>query len=116
MRNIITRTLFSVTCLFLAKSVVAQSVTDIHRTELNSVKVEQIADGLDHPWGLARLPDGKLLVTERSGQMRLVDPGTGSARVVGNVPEVLAEGQGGLLDVVIDPDFGSNSTIYFTFF
>lgn len=78
-----------------------------------SLKVETIASGLSHPWGLARLPDGKLLVTERSGKLWLVTPGLGVTEVA-NAPKVAAGGQGGLLDVVLDPDFSKNKQIYFS--
>lgn len=77
--------------------------------------VETYADSLDRPWGIAFLPDGRLLVTERPGRMRLVArDGTVSAPLAG-VPTVLAAGQGGLLDVAVDPNFAKNRTIYFTF-
>ncbi|HET9133310.1 MAG TPA: PQQ-dependent sugar dehydrogenase [Gemmatimonadales bacterium] len=77
--------------------------------------VETYADSLDRPWGIAFLPDGRLLVTERPGRMRIVArDGSVSAPLAG-VPEVMASGQGGLLDVAVDPGFAQNRTIYFTF-
>jgi aldose sugar dehydrogenase len=84
------------------------------KTKTVTVSAETVADGLNHPWGLAFLPDGAFLVTERSGTMRIVNRGTVSGPVA-NVPEVWANGQGGLLDVVLAADFLSSSTIYFTF-
>lgn len=84
------------------------------KTQTVTVSAETIADGLDHPWGLAFLPDGLLLVTERSGTMRLVKGGKLS-EPIGNVPEVWANGQGGLLDVALAPDFSTSNTIYFTY-
>lgn len=84
------------------------------KTQTVTVSAETIADGLDHPWGLAFLPDGSLLVTERSGTMRLVKQGTLSEPIE-NVPEVWANGQGGLLDVALAPDFSTSNTIYFTY-
>ncbi len=78
------------------------------------VNVETIASGLDHPWALAFLPDGALLVTERSGQLRLVSNGEISAPLSG-LPKIAAIGQGGLLDVVLDPDFSKNKLIYLTY-
>ncbi|EJN04341.1 PQQ-dependent sugar dehydrogenase [Phyllobacterium sp. YR531] len=84
------------------------------KTQTVTVSAETVADGLDHPWGLAFLPDGSLLVTERSGTMRVVDNGKIS-QPIGNVPEVWANGQGGLLDVVLAPDFPASGTIYFTY-
>ena len=72
-----------------------------------AIKVETFAKGLVHPWGLAFLPDGRLLVTERPGRLRIVGKdGTLSAPLQG-VPKVYASGQGGLLDVQLSPDFAS---------
>lgn len=84
------------------------------KTETVTVSAETIASDLEHPWGLAFLPDGALLVTERAGHMRIVKNREASEPIV-NVPEVVAMGQGGLLDVVAAPDFASSRRIYFTF-
>jgi aldose sugar dehydrogenase len=75
-----------------------------------------IAKGLDHPWGMAFLPDGTLLVTERPGRLRAIKlkDGTFSEPVVGT-PDVDSDGQGGLLGLAIDPDFASNRQIYISF-
>src|SRR5690606_35367389 len=79
------------------------------------VTSEIITDGLEHPWGLAFLPDGRVLVTERPGRLRIVSPdGTISAPLTG-VPEVAARGQGGLLDITLDPDFATNNLVYLSF-
>ena len=79
------------------------------------VEVSTVAVGLEHPWGLAFLPDGRLLVTERPGRLRLVSPdGTLSAPLAG-VPEVYARGQGGLLDVALDPDFAGTGWVYLSY-
>ncbi len=83
------------------------------KTQKVAVKVETIAAGLEHPWAVAVLPDGTYLVTERPGRMRLIRDGKVSAPIAG-VPEVYARGQGGLLDVELDPKFSSNRTLYFT--
>lgn len=83
------------------------------------VRVSELASGLNSPWGLAFLPDGKLLVTQRSGQIRLRNadgtPVNGGADQVSGVPAVEAVGQGGLLDVAVDPAFASNRRIYFSY-
>lgn len=77
--------------------------------------VETVAGGLENPWGLAFLPDGRMLVTERPGRLRLVGAdGKLSAPITG-VPNVAGRGQGGLLDVVLDPGFAQNRTIYLSF-
>ena len=79
------------------------------------VRAEPVAQGLENPWALAFMPDGRLLVTERPGRLRIVSlDGTVSAPLAG-VPEVRARGQGGLLDVAIDPAFAQNRLIYLSF-
>ncbi|MEW6169521.1 MAG: PQQ-dependent sugar dehydrogenase [Pseudomonadota bacterium] len=79
------------------------------------VEVVVVARGLEHPWALAFLPDGRMLVTERPGRMRFVArDGTLSAPLAG-VPEVHARGQGGLHDVVLAPDFAESRRIYFCY-
>jgi glucose/arabinose dehydrogenase len=79
------------------------------------LEVQTIATGLVHPWALAFLPDGKMLVTERPGRMRIVTPEGQLSPPLKNVPEVWATGQGGLLDVITDKGFAQNRTIYFCF-
>ena len=79
------------------------------------VRAEPYATGLEFPWALAFLPDGRMLVTERPGRLRLVDSTGAVSPPIGGVPRVHAEGQGGLLDVAVDPDFASNRTIFLTF-
>jgi glucose/arabinose dehydrogenase len=81
-------------------------------TQKVKVKIETIASGLDHPWAVEVLPDGAYLVTERPGQMRIIRDGKMSAPIAG-VPNVYARGQGGLLDVALDPKFAGNRAIYF---
>ena len=80
-----------------------------------TIRVDTIASGLDHPWSVALLPDGSFLVTERTGNLRRISAqGTVSAPLAGT-PEVWANGQGGLLDVVLAPDFSSNQHIYLSY-
>jgi len=80
-----------------------------------AIKVETFAKGLVHPWGMAFLPDGRLLVTERPGRLRIVGKdGTLSAPLQG-IPKVYASGQGGLLDVQVGPDFVSSGLIYLSY-
>lgn len=83
-------------------------------TEHYQVKIETVAKGLGHPWGLAFLPDGQLLVTERNGKMRLIKDGKLSAPIQG-LPEIAVGGQGGLLDVLLDKNFSQNRQIYFSY-
>jgi len=77
--------------------------------------VETVASGLDHPWGLAFLPDGTKLVTERAGRLRIMGTDNALSAPVAGLPPVDARGQGGLLDVAIDPDFARNGLIYWTY-
>ena len=77
--------------------------------------VETLADGLDHPWGMALLPDGAILVTERAGRLRILGTDGKLSGAVTGLPAVDARGQGGLLDVAIDPDFARNRLIYWTY-
>lgn len=87
----------------------------IVRTEAGSVKLTEVASGLQNPWSLAFLPDGRMLVTERPGQMRIVgSDGSVSAPIAG-VPEVHARGQGGLLDVALSPNFADDKLIVFSY-
>jgi glucose/arabinose dehydrogenase len=74
-----------------------------------------VSDELENPWGLAFLPDGRLLVTERPGRLRIVATDGALSEPLANVPEVYHRGQGGLLDVALDPDFANNSTIYISY-
>jgi aldose sugar dehydrogenase len=80
-----------------------------------SVEVTTVAKGLEHPWSLAFLPDGRMLVTERSGRLRYVTADGALSEPIAGVPRVYAEGQGGLLDVVLDPGFATNSTVYLSY-
>jgi glucose/arabinose dehydrogenase len=79
------------------------------------VRAETVASGLEHPWGLAFLPDGRMLVTERPGRLRLVTASGQVSEPLSGVPEVAARGQGGLLDVAVDPAFAQNRYVYLTF-
>ena len=79
------------------------------------LKVETVAGGLVHPWSLAFLPDGRMLVTERPGRMRIVTRDGKLSPPVAKVPRVFAVSQGGLFDVILDRDFARNRTIYFSY-
>jgi glucose/arabinose dehydrogenase len=77
--------------------------------------VRSVTKGLEHPWALAFLPDGQKLVTERPGRMRIVGAGGALSPPLAGVPRVDARGQGGLLDVALDPSFAENRRVYFCF-
>lgn len=80
-----------------------------------AVRSVPVVAGLEHPWAVAWLPGGDLLITERPGRLRLVRGGVLQAEPIRGVPEVLAEGQGGLLDVAVHPRFATNRWIYLTY-
>lgn len=80
-----------------------------------ALQSQVVAQGLEHPWAVAFLPQGRFLVTERPGRMRVVEANGGLGPPLAGVPEVVARGQGGLLDVVLDSGFATNRTLYFCF-
>ena len=80
-----------------------------------AVRTQTIARGLEHPWALAFLPDGRMLVTERPGRLRIVDRDGRISEPLAGVPKVLARGQGGLLDVALDPRFADNRFVYLAY-
>jgi len=85
-------------------------------TQEHRVRVVTVASGLAHPWSLAFLPDGRMLVTERPGRLRvLAKDGSLDPKPVEGLPRVDAQGQGGLLDVAVHPEFGRNGWIYWTY-
>ena len=84
-------------------------------TKQGTIKVQTLAQGLSHPWGLAFLPDGRMLVTEKAGRLRIVDRDGKVSEPLKGVPKVVAEGQGGLLDVALDPNFAENSLVYLSY-
>ena len=84
------------------------------RSQVEDFKVEVLTEELDHPWGLVKLPDGRFLITERRGSLRILDQGKLSDPVQG-IPEVRAKGQGGLLDIQLHPDYAENGWIYLAY-
>lgn len=83
--------------------------------EQANVTITKITDGLENPWGLAFLPDGRMLVTERAGKIRYVSADGKKSPPISGLPKILVRGQGGLFDVILDPQFSSNKRIYFSF-
>lgn len=107
--------------LFIALGVVACSpgkspaAAEQAPSQHGALEVVTVAEGLEHPWGLAFLPDGRRLVTERPGRLRIIDAEGNVSEPVSGLPEIYVRGQGGLLDVVVDPDFATTPWIYFSF-
>jgi glucose/arabinose dehydrogenase len=112
MINALFRIIFGLWCALLSAAAFAQ----IHTTQEHRIRVSTLTAGLSHPWSLAFLPDGRMLVTERAGRLRIIgkdfklDP-----QPVGGVPAVAATGQGGLLDVALHPKFADNHLVYLSY-
>lgn len=87
----------------------------VEKSQAHDFRIVTVAEGLENPWGMAFLPDGRMLVTERAGRMRIVGKDGKLSRPVAGLPKVAAVGQGGLLDVALDPEFADNGLVYFTF-
>ena len=87
----------------------------VHESARHHFQVVTVAEGLDHPWSIAWLPNGDMLVTERPGRLRIVRDGKLLTEPVAGVPSVRARGQGGLLEVLPHPDFATNRTLYLSF-
>ncbi|MFM1892603.1 MAG: hypothetical protein RLZ44_1680 [Pseudomonadota bacterium] len=84
-------------------------------TEKGAFKVERLASGLEHPWGMAFLPDGRILITERPGRLRIFDQTGLDPQPVQGVPAVAVQGQGGLLDVALHPEFPDQPWVYLSY-
>ena len=82
-----------------------------HAQPLGNYKLETIVEGLDGPWGLAILPNGDMLVTELTGDLRLIRNGKLVGQAVAGVPESLYGGQGGLMDIALHPDYAQNRLV-----
>ena len=85
------------------------------RSEEHAFRVVKVAEGFEHPWSVAFLPDGRMLVTERPGRLRLIAGGKLDPRPIEGLPPVATHGQGGLHDVVPHPQFAKNSLVYLAF-
>ncbi|MGI2079325.1 PQQ-dependent sugar dehydrogenase [Shewanella putrefaciens] len=99
--------------MIFAQSVDTKTVSI--KTETGHIQIKTIAEGLENVWGMAFLPDGSMLVTERAGRMRIVSAEGKVGEPLRGLPPIVAKGQGGLLDVVLAPDFASSKKIYFSY-
>ncbi len=99
-------TLFLAACPGVAKTI---------KTQEHALRIVEIVGGLEHPWSLAFLPDGRMLVTERPGRLRIVKDGKLEPQPVGGLPLIAAQGQGGLLDVAPHPRFAENRLVYLSY-
>jgi len=98
--------------LMLAALSAPAQAQQVFKSDIGDIRVETIVSGLTYPWALAFLPDGRMLVTERGGSMRIASRDGKLSRPLGGVPKVVSQNQGGLLDVIVDRDFATNNTIY----
>lgn len=115
MKTMRTCSYFVVAAALLAVSSPACAQSDIHRTALHDYRVVTVAEGFVVPWSMAFLPNGDMLVTERPGRLRIVRDGMVLPDPVPGVPEVVARGQGGLLEVLPHPNFATNRLIYISY-
>ena len=99
--------------LFAAPLIHAKPITV--KTEAGNIQVKVIAQGLENIWAMVFLPDGRMLVNERAGRMRIVTIDGKVGEPLGGLPKIFAQGQGGLLDVVLAPDFVTSNKIYFSY-
>jgi glucose/arabinose dehydrogenase len=102
---------FILLVLFAVSPAFAQNFT----SEEHAFRLAKLVGGLDHPWSVAFLPDGGMLVTERPGRLRVVRDGKLQPEPVAGVPAVYARGQGGLLDVALHPQFAQNGWVYLSY-
>ncbi|SOE13842.1 glucose/arabinose dehydrogenase [Hoeflea halophila] len=108
------KTLLGVSTALLIGAATGTQAQQTFPTQEVDIKVEVLASGLDHPWGVEPLPDGSLLVTERSGALRLIRDGETTSPISG-LPDIAVAGQGGLLDVALANDFATSRTIFISY-
>ena len=128
-RQIKTALLSSVLLTFIGCSVMEEStsassadsssnspvLSDRNVATANNFKTTTVTEGLERPWGMAWLPDGSILITERPGRLRIVRNGELDLEPIAGVPEVFAVNHGGLLDISLHPNFAENQLVYFTY-
>ncbi len=103
------------TALLVAGLTLPAAAQKRYPSSAGELSVETVASGLENPWGLAFLPDGRMLVTERPGRLRLVETDGKLSRPITGLPSVMARGQGGLLGIALDPAFARNRLVYLSF-
>ena len=116
----VSRTLVAVQGIVIAIFCLAASIDAAERLETydstrHRFQLVKVTDGLEHPWGLAFLPDGSMLVTERPGRLRTITDGRLDPEPVAGIPPLYAKGQGGLLDVALHPRFMENRLVYLSY-
>lgn len=113
MNTLMPRSIVTLLCFCLGfGSAVAQTLA----TQAHRIRVNTMTEGLTHPWSLAFLPDGRMLVTERAGRLRMISKDFKlDSQPIAGVPVVAAVGQGGLMDVVLHPKFAENNLVYLSY-
>lgn len=111
MRNII----FALLILFVFDSALSQALSRDLTSQHHRLRLVVVADDLEHPWSLAFLPDGDILVSERPGRLRIIRDGRLLSAPVAGLPAIRAMGQGGLLDLLPHPNFAANRLLYFSY-
>ena len=105
----------SLGALFLVSLTFVARAAETQDSERHAFKLVEVAGGLDSPWGLAFLPGGDILVTEKPGRLRLIRDGKLRPEPIDGLPEIEEVGQGGLLDVALHPDFAENRILYISY-
>ncbi|MDB5487927.1 MAG: putative soluble aldose sugar dehydrogenase Asd-like protein, partial [Reyranella sp.] len=109
------RRLLAVTAAAVLAAPAIARAQQILRSTKASYSLRMLTLDLEQPWGMAFLPDGRLLITERPGRLRIFANNRLERAPVGGLPKVYARGQGGLLDVCLHPGFAQNSLLYLTY-
>ncbi|MSR10266.1 MAG: PQQ-dependent sugar dehydrogenase [Gammaproteobacteria bacterium] len=103
------------TGMLVSAATAALAQSDVYNAANHNYTIETVADGLVHPWSMAWLPGGDMLVTEKPGRLRIIRNGVLLPEAIPGTPEVFYEGQGGLFDVVPHPNFSENNWVYLSF-
>ncbi len=101
-------------CVAMPAQAVETTVVQVE-SDKHNFYLTPLVSGLEHPWGLAFLPDGSILITERAGRLRLVRDGQLEQAAISGLPKIAVSGQGGLLDVALHPQFEQNRLIYLSY-
>ncbi len=99
----------------LSLTLACGAAPEVYHSERASFRLQSVASGLQHPWSLAFLPDGSLLVSEREGRLRLIRAGQLEPVPIAGVPEAAVAGQGGMLEVVLHPEFAENRLLFLSY-
>ena len=105
----------AISCLLVTTAATTAAQSDIYYAAHHDYRVVTVAEGLVHPWSMAWLPNGDMLITEKPGRLRIIRDGQLLPEAIPGTPEVFYEGQGGLFDVLPHPDFNENRWIYLSF-